>query len=399
MRAPTPTRRLLLVPLALCAVFAGGTVARVQDVCGPFTDVAPALCPYVLEVYSLGITAGTSATAYSPDAPMTRGQASVFVSKGVNQAIARSSRRAALGQWWTPQDSESLGFTTLGSRPGSIVSDGADLWVADGGEGVVWRVRASDSRVLESRTVEGSAGYSLSVLVAMGRVFVAGSNGDVSMIDPSQSGPAQTVASDPGRSFGAMAFDGSRIWVLGLDSVSFVTPSAATPWAIATVTGFPYVAGIVFDGTNIWVTAGIPGRVMRLDSAGQVLESVPLSGYPTRPMFDGSNLWIPVGLSHSVDVVQAATGTRIATLSGNGLRYPVTAAFDGQRVLVSGLGGLSLWNGSDLTPVSSIAAPVRGLTPNEICSDGVNFWITFTDTSGGGSGGSGPARPGGLVRF
>jgi len=86
MKALTPARRLLLVPLILCALFSGGAVARMQDVCGPFTDVSPTLCPYVLEMYDLGITAGTSPTTYSPDAPMTRGQAAVFVSKGVDKA-------------------------------------------------------------------------------------------------------------------------------------------------------------------------------------------------------------------------------------------------------------------------------------------------------------------------
>ena len=94
-------RRAHLVPLALAAVLAGGAVRIVQDQCGPFTDVTPAFCPFVSELYYLGITAGTSATTFSPDDPLTRGQAAVFVAKGLNQSLARSSRRAALGQWWT----------------------------------------------------------------------------------------------------------------------------------------------------------------------------------------------------------------------------------------------------------------------------------------------------------
>jgi len=90
-----------LALVASVAMGAGVATAVVQDVCGTFTDVSPAFCPYVLEMYYLGITAGTSPTTYSPEAMVTRGQAAVFVSKGVNQAIARSSRRAALAQWWT----------------------------------------------------------------------------------------------------------------------------------------------------------------------------------------------------------------------------------------------------------------------------------------------------------
>src|SRR4030088_556451 len=109
-------RRLLWIPLALAAVLAGGAVKIVQDQCGPFTDVTPGFCPYVLELYYLGITAGTSATTFSPDDPLPRGPGAAFVAKGLNQSLARSSRRAALGQWWTttPHWDIGLGVTPVG---------------------------------------------------------------------------------------------------------------------------------------------------------------------------------------------------------------------------------------------------------------------------------------------
>ena len=105
-------------------------VPVVQDQCGPFTDVTPGFCPYILEIYYLGITAGTSPTTFSPDDPLTRGQGAVFIAKGLNQALARSSRRAALGQWWTTksQNWRSASRRSAGTRP-ATVSDGADVWV------------------------------------------------------------------------------------------------------------------------------------------------------------------------------------------------------------------------------------------------------------------------------
>src|SRR5215471_8748370 len=106
-------RVVAAILFALGALLAGGTVRVVQDQCGPFTDVTPAFCPYVLELYYLGVTVGTSATTFSPDDPLTRGQGSVFVAKGLNQALARSSRRAALGQWWTPSNGFALGSTAI----------------------------------------------------------------------------------------------------------------------------------------------------------------------------------------------------------------------------------------------------------------------------------------------
>src|SRR5215471_3281438 len=145
-------KRLLILPVVLAALLAGGAVRIVQDQCGPFTDVTPAFCPYVLELYYLGVTVGTSATTFSPDDPLTRGQGAVFVAKGLDQSLARSSRRAALGQWWTttPQFGLGLGVTPIGPAPFLCMSDGTDVWAVSSvpeTSGSFSRVRASDGRL------------------------------------------------------------------------------------------------------------------------------------------------------------------------------------------------------------------------------------------------------------
>src|SRR5206468_2183710 len=116
--------------------------------------------------------------------------------------LARGSRRAALGQWWTttPLYELGLGTTSVGVLPSLAASDGADVWVTSAGN--VSRVRASDGKLLETWTGATSA---FGVVIAMGRVFVtgdsnpaapAGSNtGVLYMIDPTQpAGPVTTVA-------------------------------------------------------------------------------------------------------------------------------------------------------------------------------------------------------------
>src|ERR1700680_3056712 len=130
------SRVALGIGLCILALVSGGAVRIVQDQCGPFTDVTPGFCPFVLELYYLGITAGTSATTFSPDDPLTRGQAAVFVAKGLDQSLARSSRRAALGQWWNANIGllNGLGVTTVGLSPIGVACDGADIWVANGGD-------------------------------------------------------------------------------------------------------------------------------------------------------------------------------------------------------------------------------------------------------------------------
>jgi S-layer homology domain len=381
-------RRLAVIPLAAVALLAGGAVGRVQDQCGPFTDVSPAFCPYVLEMYYLGITAGTSPTTYSPDNPVTRGQAAVFVSKGVNQAIARSSRRAALGQWWTttPRWDFGLGVTDIGGNPNLVASDGTDVWVANSGN--VLRVRASDGRLLDTWT---GATNSFGVLVAMGRILVTGDSnpavregvdtGVLYVIDPSQpAGPVVEGASGLTPGPRAAAFDGSRIWTTSTGGVSIVTPAPTLPWSATNVTeGFTQTLGIVWDGSSMWVGDVQSGDVLRLDGDGAIIQRVH-TGTPGFMTYDGANIWVPAVTS--VAVIRASDGSIVQTLTGNGLDNAYAAAFDGERILVTNpnTNTLSLFRAADLAPLGAIPAGT-GMGPNGVCSDGLNFWVTLRDAN------------------
>src|SRR6185436_1530803 len=93
-------RRSLSFSLAL----AGGAASAVLGGCGPFTDTAAdSFCPFVLEVFTLGITTGTTATTYSPGDNVTRLQMAAFLSRSVDGVLKRGGHRAALNQYWTPQ--------------------------------------------------------------------------------------------------------------------------------------------------------------------------------------------------------------------------------------------------------------------------------------------------------
>ena len=290
------------------------------------------------------------------------------------------SRRAALDQFWTTQNAAALGLTTVGSAPQFLKSDGADVWVPNLNSASVSRVRASDGKLLETWTGATSA---FGVLVAMGRVLVTALTipGKLYMIDPSQAaGAVTTVASNLGGSPGGIAFDGARVWTAnsaGSGSVSIVTPGAVTPWTVTTVTtGFSHPYGALYDGANVWVTQPGAGTLLRLDSAGAILQTVTVGSGPEFTAFDGTNIWVPNSGSSSVSVVRASNGAVVQTLTGNGLNVPDTAAFDGQRVLVTNGGGnsVSLWKAADLSPLGSFAL---GAQPAAACSDGVNFWVSL----------------------
>src|SRR6185369_3651630 len=138
--------------------------------------------------------------------------------------------------------------------------------------------------------------------------------------------------------------------------------------------------GIVYDGANIWVTDQGDNKLKKLDSNGNVLISIDVGISPTNPIFDGANIWVPNYASNSVTVVRATgatSGTVLATLGGNGLSGPISAAFDGERILVGNNtnSSVSLWKASDLTPIDNVP---MGAQVGGACSDGLNFWITLS---------------------
>jgi hypothetical protein len=74
-----------------------------------------------------------------------------------------------------------------------------------------------------------------------------------------------------------------------------------------------------------------------------------------------------------------ATPFLLAMHADNGLFGPVTAAFDGERILVTNNNGksVSLWKAADLTALDTFAIEA-GTGPLWACSDGINFWIRLT---------------------
>jgi hypothetical protein len=372
-------RRLLRVLLPILALLCGASGALL-GVCGPFTDVSDAgFCPFVLEIFTLGITTGTTPTTYDPAGNVTRLQMAAFLSRGVDGILLRGSRRAIQKKFWNPQNALVLGTTSLppGSGPQLVEFDGKDIWTANGNN-TVSRVRAADGKLVGTWTDAGAAS---SVLVAMGRIFVTSGGGQTSLyrLDPSQpAGAVTTVATNIGLTAASAAFDGSRIWTANVSaSVSIVTPGATLPWSVSTVTaGFGQLRGALFDASNIWVVNFSAATLLKLDSNGAILQTVTVGSQPEFPVFDGTNIWVPNSGADSVSVVRASTGVVLATLTGDGLNNPVQAAFDGQRVLVTNALGdsVSLWKAADLVPLGSFSTGA-GTLPWGACSDGLNFWI------------------------
>jgi hypothetical protein len=366
--------RALLASSLLASTFAGAG-SSLFAVCGPFTDAAAdSFCPLVLEIFYLGITTGTTATTFDPSANVSRLQMAAFLSRTVDGVLGRGNRRAALKQFWTNQGGASLGSSTISltsSGAGLLESDGTDIWVPTTVPSVA-RLRGSDGKFLETWT--GNAGFG--VLSAMNRIFLTAPNSLLRIDAAGPVGSPTGVATLGGDAHG-IAFDGGRIWTANLSpsSVSIVTPGATLPWTVTTVTTGSAVVGALYDGANVWVTDAVAGTLLKLSSAGAVLQTVTVGSGPQFPVFDGTNIWVPT-LPGTVSVVRASSGAVLATLTGNGLAGSTQAAFDGQRILVTNENNdtVSLWKAANFSVIGSFSTGV-GSAPYGACSDGTSFWI------------------------
>jgi hypothetical protein len=397
-RSRLPHRTLALAALLALIIVASMRLRADTGTCGgqsltlPFTDV-PGTSGFfcaIASAYFTGLTNGTNATEYRPAANVTREQMAAFVTRTLDQSLKRGSNRAALGQFWTIQTPNDFSLTTVGSFPKLVESDGADLWVANSGSNSVFRVRASDGKLLEKWT---GATAATGVLVAKGKVFVTGdtSPGRLYQIDPTlPEGPVTTLSSTLPDFPTALAYDGRRIWIVAAGSVLIVRLNPLTVTPVTAGLSNPF--GIVYDGANIWVTDNGDVTLKKLNSTGAVLQSINLTGssFLTYPVFDGANVWVPT-ITNSLKVVRVKDSAGnplpdagptaaflLASLSGNGLNAPTHAAFDGERIMVTNNGGdsVSLWKAADLTPLGTVSTGT-GTNPFGVCSDGLNFWITL----------------------
>lgn len=368
-----------------------------QTITLPFNDVAgnQFFCQIAAAFFS-GLTSGTTATTYSPTNAVTREQMAAFITRTLDQSLRRGSRRAAMGQWWTPQTENNLGLTTVQNGPDVCVTDGINVWVANTQSNSISRVAVATGAV--SATVTDNISLPRNLLLARGKVFVLNQGGSLVSINPALAGLPTTVeASNLGTFCSGLAYDGDRFWgVSAGDNV--VSAVRLDPFSVQTLTGFVDPGHAIFDGAHVWVTDNGDDSIKKIDpSDGSIDLTVILTngpGFIGKPTFDGTNLWIPTS-NDKLYIVRAATTTDtvLQVLTGNGLDFPISAAFDGERVLVSSTAtsrrGLSLWKASSLTPIDFIPLP-SDREPVDICSDGANFWVTLS---------LGPGTPGFLARF
>jgi hypothetical protein len=377
-------RRIAILLLLTGVSLLGGGAGALLGTCGPFTDVAAdSFCPFVLEVFTMGITTGTTPTTYEPGAKVTRVQMGTFLTRSVDSLARRNALQTAYAHFWSAQ-AGSFRETNVGDSPVYCRSNGRHVAVSNLNGNSVTVLKASDGKVLETLTgIPNPYG----TFYAKGRLYVATTGGKFYEAIPLDINPPTLVASDLGVNPRGLTWDGSRFFTANggpPGSVSIITPGATIPWTVTTVvTGFDSPHGMVFTGDNVWVSDFDADTIKRLGPNGEILQTVSVGDGPRFPMYDGINIWIPNFSSASVTVVRASSGAVLATLSGNGLGFPTSAAHNGDIVLVSNHASntVSKFKLADLSARGSFSTGA-GTQPFGACTDGFHkFWMTFATTN------------------
>jgi YVTN family beta-propeller protein len=352
----------------------------------PFEDITGnAFFCQIASAYFSGLTNGTSATTYSPTAPVAREQMAAFVSRTLDQSVKRGSKRAALDQWWLAKDEYSVIIrgSGIGGNFNYSKSDGKDIWVA-AGSGIVRidPVTDTQSNYLAQNTISP-------ILIARGYVYAVGQTAQDYVLyqinprlAPGVPGAVTIVTTNLGSQPRALAFDGKNIWSANQGgSVSLIDP--ANNFSVTTIPLGIQPTGILFDGNNMWVTDGGNGNLLKMDKFGFVIQTVVLGGDIAFPTFDGTNIWAPDPSAGKVYIVRASNGVLLATRQLNGAHNFLAAAFDGERVAVTDTTGyVHLWRATDFTYLGNVkTGELR--TPRGICSDGTRFWVNMGSDSSG----------------
>jgi hypothetical protein len=381
-------RRLVLV--AGLVVASAASVAPAQaTLCGganypfPYTDVSGVgakFCPGIMEAYVTGVSKGTTPTTFSPNELVPRLQMTTFLQRSLDQGLARTSRRAALEQWWTPQNTKAIRTIVVGvGIPFGCAADGENIWVSTSTQ--VVEVQASTGIILGTWAIPNATG----VRVALGSVLVASASPSyLYALNPMSPGSSNVSGPIGGAQPIGVAFDGINVWMANRGPPGSVSILDAFDFSGTTVaTGFNAPYGILYDGAHIWVTDTGAGTLLKLDPVGNILQTVTVGTLPGFPVFDGANIWVPNYTDDSITVVQASTGNVVATITldaSNQLDGPNGASFDGERILVANYNGQSvtLFKAADLSFIANVPVtdslggaqkPVSG------CSDGINFWL------------------------
>jgi hypothetical protein len=387
-----PKRRCIpwLLGAALLILLPTRTKAQ-GAACGPFADVpaTSVYCPFILQAFFNNITQGTSPTTFSPSDPISRDQATTFVTRTTDVTLHRGAIRTAIGKTWTPSSTVGGVATDVGGAVNDVVTDGTFLWVGRA-DGKILKINLADRRLLEIWSLASGGPRKLGVFA--GQVWIADDQGRLQTFNPT--GPAGSAnllfsasATGVGGGSPALAFDGTNVW-LASSGASKIFIYQVSSGGGSTFNPGANIEGMVFDGTYMWVLLSNSSLLkLSIPSPGAatpaVLETLTIPGpvNDCRMVYDGNNIWIPMGGSATLYVVRPTPN--LASLPSSIVKnepipdvlFPYVASFDGENVMIGGSGNgvVALYKATNLTRIRTFPSGAIGVLG--IASDGRTFNI------------------------
>ena len=166
---------------------------------------------------------------------------------------------------------------------------------------------------------------------------------------------------------------------------ALVTPSPDTVGVIdatqgavtGVVSGIGRPAGLAYGAGSAWITDSSAGFLLRINSAHQVIDRIPVGRGPAGVTVAGGEVWVANEFDGTVSEVSPATGTVVATI-------PVG---NGPQAITSGYGSVWVANLTDstLSRIDQASGKYVGTIPLGSAPTGLapgdhGIWVTSADT-------------------
>jgi DNA-binding beta-propeller fold protein YncE len=190
----------------------------------------------------------------------------------------------AIGRWY--EANLAIPDIPVGRWPRGITFDGAYMWVCNGGDNTISKIRSQDLTLVGTYPVNGGAQYAC---YDGSYIWVSGSN-TLSKLKATDGSQVATYTIPGDHSLWRMAFDGTNLWSAQLGNGLYkIKPGDGS--ILAHVEEGNLFMDVLFDGNNIWA-AGVGNGLKKIrPDDGVILSTVPLNNSYALT-FDGSNIWV-----------------------------------------------------------------------------------------------------------
>lgn len=255
-------------------------------------------------------------------------------------------------------------------QPGSVSSNGTDVFVAEGGDhGVILtEVEASTGNII--RKIETDFKYNYReprVSVDREHAWLTIPEEDLVVeIDPSTGSVVRTIPL--GGEPSDVSSDGTDVWVTE-ETGQVVELEASTGSVVRTIPVGGAPDGVSSDGTYVWVANATSESISEIEAAtGAVIRTIPVGESTQDVASNGTDVWVTheSGLTQ----IEAATGAVVRTVSMSQASH---ISADSKYVWVFDHQSVTQLNASSGAVINSIYI---GDPPGWVSSDGTHVWVT-----------------------